>query len=93
MTALDFTVIAAFVVGNLAVFILMGVDKWKARRGRYRIPENTLLLWCALFGGLGGWLGMQVFRHKTRHAKFSITVPVLMLAQLGLLVAYFRYWR
>lgn len=92
MTALDWTVLAAFLLGNCVAFVLMGLDKWKAKRGRYRLPESTLLLWCA-FGGLGGWIGMQVFRHKTRHAKFTITVPVLMLAQLALLVAYFRYWR
>lgn len=92
MSALDITIIAGYVLANLVAFILMGVDKWKARKGSYRIPEATLLLWCA-FGGLGGWLGMQVFRHKTRHPKFSITVPILMLVQLVLLVVYFRHWR
>ena len=93
MTALCYIILAGYLLANLVSFTLMGVDKWKSRRKRYRIPERMLLLWCACFGALGGWLGMQVFRHKTRHAKFTITVPVLMVAQIALLVIYFRYWR
>lgn len=93
MTALDITILFGFLLANLVAFVLMGVDKSRARRGMYRVPEATLLLWCACFGALGGWLGMQVFRHKTGHLKFTLTVPVLLLLQLGLLAAYFRYWR
>lgn len=93
MTPLDYTLIAAFLLANIIAFILMGVDKWKARKGSQRIPEMTLLVFCACFGGLGGWLGMQVFRHKIRKKKFTLTVPVMMVAQLALLAVYFRYWR
>lgn len=93
MTALDITLLGAFVLAGIVAFAMMGIDKWKARKGRYRTPEATLLLWCALGGGLGGWLGMRVFRHKTRHAKFQIAVPALMLLQLALLIIYFTYWR
>lgn len=93
MTPLDWTILFAYAVANLVAFTLMGVDKWKARTGRYRISEATLLLWCICLGALGGWLGMQVFRHKTRHRKFTLTVPVLMVAQIALIVVYFRYWR
>ncbi len=93
MTPLDYAVLAAYGLSCLVAFTLMGVDKAKARRGTWRVPEKTLLLWCAFFGALGGYLGMQVFRHKTRHAKFTITVPVLLLIQIGLLTAYFFYWR
>lgn len=93
MTALDLTVACAFLLAGVVSFVLMGADKWKARRGRARIPERVLLLWCALMGGTGGYFGMQVFRHKTRKKKFAITVPVLMLLQLMLLAAYFAYLR
>lgn len=93
MTALDWTVAAAYVLGNAIAFVVMGVDKWRARMGRYRISEGALLLCCALFGALGGWFGMQVFRHKTRRAKFTISVPVLLLLQAALLTLYIAYWR
>lgn len=70
---------------NIFVFALMGADKRKAVKGRRRVRERTLL-WCAaLGGGLGGVLGMCLFRHKTQHLKFQILMPVFFIAQLGLL--------
>ena len=93
MTPLDYTVLAAYVASGLGAFALMGVDKYRALRRRGRIAENTLLLWCGLLGGLGGWLGMLVFRHKIRDRRFFLTVPAMLLAQAGLLAAYLRYWR
>ena len=80
-------IIAAVIllVTNLTAFIMMGADKRKALKGAWRTPERTLLLACACFGALGGWLGMQVFRHKTKHPKFTITVPVLLVVQIALL--------
>jgi len=71
---------------NLWTFVLMGVDKYRAIRGKWRIPERVLLGACALFGALGGYMGMQLFRHKTRHKKFTIGVPMLLAAQVPLLV-------
>ena len=73
------------VVMNLLAFALMGADKRKARRGAWRIPEMTLFLVTALFGGLGGTLGMYYFRHKTRHWYFKLGFPALLVAQLALL--------
>ena len=85
----------ALLVWNLFVFILYGVDKAKAKRGRRRIPEKTLL-WCAfLLGGMGGMAGMLVFRHKTRHTKFRIFLPmalVFTLAAVGTYI-YMFLWR
>ena len=72
-------------VMNLLSFALMGIDKMKARRGSWRIPEKTLFLATALFGGLGGTLGMKVFRHKTKHWYFKWGFPALLLVQLALL--------
>ena len=72
-------------VMNLLSFVLMGIDKAKARRRAWRIPELTLFLVTALFGGLGGTLGMYFFRHKTRHWYFKLGFPVLLVGQLAAL--------
>ena len=80
------TVIAVILVlMNLAAFILMGVDKAKAKAGAWRIPEKTLFLVTALFGGLGGTLGMSFFRHKTKHWYFKLGFPALLVVQIVLL--------
>ena len=72
-------------VMNLLAFALMGIDKMRAKRGSWRIPEKTLFLVTALFGGLGGTLGMRVFRHKTKHWYFEFGFPALLAVQLVLL--------
>ena len=71
---------------NLLAFLLMGLDKAKARRNRWRIPEKPLFLSAILGGSIGAILGMQVFRHKTKHASFRIGMPCILIAQLGLAV-------
>ena len=87
MTALYLALAAV----NLLDFVLMGVDKAKARRGAWRIPESTLLLFAILGGSVGGILGMLLFRHKTRHAAFALGLPLILLAQLALAWAARRY--
>lgn len=72
-------------VMNLLAFALMGIDKVKAKRGAWRIPEKTLFLVTALFGGLGGTLGMIFFRHKTKHWYFKLGFPALLVIQIVLL--------
>ena len=61
---------------NALGLLLMLADKQKARRGAWRIPERTLLWVTALGGSLGSWVGMQMFRHKTKHLKFTIGIPI-----------------
>ena len=78
--------LVGLVVMNLLAFALMGVDKLKAKKGAWRIPEKTLFLVTALFGGLGGTLGMTVFRHKTKHWYFKLGFPALLVVQAVLLV-------
>lgn len=73
-------------VMNIAAFALMGVDKARAKKGAWRIPEATLFLVTALLGGLGGTAGMLFFRHKTKHWYFRIGFPLLLAAQIVLLV-------
>lgn len=74
------------VVINMIACALMGIDKRKAVRQSYRIPEWTLL-WCAAIGGsLGALAGMYGFHHKTRHKKFTVTVPLLLLLHIAMLI-------
>ena len=71
---------------NLVTFTVYGVDKAKARRGAWRIPEKTLFLLPLLGGSVGALLGMRVFHHKTKHWYFVWGVPAILLAQLALAV-------
>ena len=71
---------------NLAGFIMYAVDKAKAKQKTRRIPEKTLLNFARLGGGLGCWLGMKVFRHKTLHKQFRITVPLWTIIWLGFII-------
>lgn len=71
---------------NAVSFILMLADKRKAKKNAWRIPEATLMGVAAIGGSLGGMLGMQLFRHKTKHPKFSIGIPVLLALHIALLV-------
>lgn len=67
------------IVVNVITWIIYGLDKWKARNGKQRIPERTLLLFTAAGGSAGAVAGMLMFRHKTRKAKFVVAVPVLLV--------------
>ena len=71
-------------VSNLAAFALMGLDKRRARRDRWRISEKALFLFPLLGGALGGLAGMRLFRHKTRHWYFRFGFSALLLLQLAL---------
>ena len=71
---------------NVVTFILYGVDKSRAKKGRWRIPEKTLLLLPLLGGSAGGILGMATFLHKTRHWDVRIGLPVMFLLQAALAV-------
>jgi len=71
-------------------YILMGVDKWKAKRERWRVPEKTFFLVAVLGGSLGAILGMYAFHHKTRHWYFKWGLPAILLAQIAL--GGWLYW-
>ena len=72
---------------NLVTYFIYGIDKLKAKRGRWRIPESMLLTLAVVGGSIGALLGMLVFRHKTKHKKFIIGVPLILAAQVALLIA------
>ena len=83
---LPLIVICYLALLNLAAFLSMGIDKARARKGRWRIPEKTLFL-LALFGGsLGGILGIYTFRHKPLHRQFPLGFPIIFLWQLALFI-------
>ena len=69
---------------SLLALVLCGIDKWKARRDRWRIPEKTLFLSAILGGSVGLLVGMHLFRHKTKHKSFTIGVPLIFIFQLGI---------
>ena len=79
-------VAAVLVVLNLISFFLMAYDKRCAKAGKWRVPEKTLFLATACFGGLGGVLGMVLCRHKTQHWYFKVFFPVFLAVQVVLLV-------
>lgn len=71
---------------NAAGFLLMHLDKEKAKRHRWRISEATLLTVAALGGSIGSLLGMYLFRHKTRHLKFRLGLPAILAVQVAFVV-------
>ena len=71
---------------NAVAFIVYGIDKLKARKGRWRISEATLLLLAIVGGSIGSWLGMKVWHHKTMHRKFQYRLPIILLLQLAIAV-------
>ena len=75
---------------NAIGFLLMLIDKQKAKKNRWRIPESTLMLSAALGGSIGALVGMYTFRHKTKHLKFTLGIPAILVIQL-LLGGYLAY--
>lgn len=71
---------------NAVGFLLMLVDKQKARKNLWRIPEATLLTAAALGGSIGALVGMYTVRHKTKHLKFTLGIPLILMAQIALAI-------
>ncbi len=69
------------IIVNAVAFAAYGIDKYKARHGRWRTPETTLLLLAVIGGSLGAWCGMKVWHHKTMHRKFKYGVPLILVLQ------------
>ena len=74
---------------NAITFIVYGIDKLKARKGRWRIPEATLLLLAVVGGSIGAWLGIKVWHHKTLHKKFKYGIPLIIIVQIALCIYLF----
>ena len=79
-------VLAALIVLNVYSFLLMLKDKRAAKRGEWRVPEKKLFIAAACFGALGGVLGMNLLRHKTKHWYFKLFFPLMLIVQIVLLI-------
>ena len=73
---------------NILTFLLYGIDKRKARKGNWRIPEASLIGLAVGGGSIGALLGMYLFRHKTQHKKFTIGIPVILLLQAAAVIFF-----
>ena len=71
---------------NVVAFVTYGIDKLKARRNQWRIPESTLLLLAMIGGSIGAWIGLKVWRHKTLHKKFKYGIPLIIVVQIALCI-------
>jgi len=71
---------------NVVAFFLYGIDKWKAKRSKWRISEATLLGLAVIGGSVGAWLGMKVWHHKTMHKKFKYGIPLILVAQIVIIL-------
>ena len=71
---------------NITSFFLYGIDKYKAKKGKWRISEATLLTMAAIGGSIGAWAGMRLWHHKTMHKKFKYGIPVIIILQVALAV-------
>ena len=91
---MSYWVYSALIYGiaiNIVTFFLYGVDKWKAKRSRWRVPESTLLWWAAFGGSIGALVGMKAWHHKTLHAKFRFGIPAILIAQIAIIGAIIYY--
>ena len=83
---LEKLILIYLVAVNVVTFFLYGIDKWKAKRSKWRIPEATLLGMAVIGGSIGAWLGMRVWHHKTMHKKFQFGIHVIILLQIALII-------
>lgn len=76
---------------NLIGFLIMGLDKFKAKKGFWRTPEKTIFTITLLGGGIGTVTGMYLFRHKTKKMKFTIGLPTILISEIVLII-YFAFF-
>lgn len=79
-------IVLYLVVMNLMTFLLFREDKQRSKGRGWRISESTLFTFCMFGGSIGGILGMRVFHHKTKHLRFSLGVPVILIIQAGIII-------
>ena len=86
MSTIDTIIIGYAIVINVITLLMYGIDKWKAKHSKWRIPEATLLIMAAVGGSIGAWMGIKLFHHKTLHKKFKYGVPAILILQLTIIV-------
>ena len=80
------TIFIYLAVINVITFMMYGIDKWKAKRSKWRIREAALLGLAVLGGSIGAWLGMKVWHHKTLHLKFKYGIPLIIVVQIVIIL-------
>ena len=78
------------VIINIIAFIVYGIDKLKAKRGKWRITEATLLLLAIIGGSIGAWCGVKVWHHKTLHKKFRYGIPLIIALQTAMVLYLYQ---
>ena len=91
MPQIPFVVGCYLLIINILAFALYGIDKKKAKKKKFRIPERTLLWMARLGGGIGSWVGIMTFHHKTKHTRFMVIVPLWTVIWLVVLIVLFDY--
>lgn len=86
MSQLQIAILSYLLIINLIAFVLYGVDKKRAIRNEFGIRERVLLWMARLGGGIGSWIGLKLFRHKTKHTKFRIIVPLWAIIWIAAVV-------
>lgn len=71
---------------NVITFLIYGIDKWKAKKNKWRISESTLLMLAVIGGSVGAWIGMKTWHHKSLHKKFKYGIPFILTLQLALMI-------
>ena len=87
---LQYPILSYLVVINVVTFFIYGIDKWKAIHDKWRISETSLLVWAIIGGSIGAWIGMDVWHHKTNHKKFTYGIPLVLIAQIAIVVLLFK---
>lgn len=87
---MELAILIYILIMNIIGFLIMGIDKAKAKKNAWRIPEKAFFIVSLLGGGLGSWFGMYTFRHKTRHWYFVIGIPAIAIIELGIM-CYFLF--
>ena len=82
--------VAYVAIINTLAFIVYGIDKLKAKKGKWRIPESTLLLLAIIGGSIGAWFGIKVWHHKTLHKKFKYGIPLIVIIQIVIAIYILR---
>ncbi len=90
MNRLFVGIVIYLIIANCVGFVAMGIDKSKAKRGAWRIPEKTLFLLSIIGGSVGTWLGMYAFHHKTKHWYFVVGMPLILVVQIILAIYFGR---
>jgi len=85
-------IVCVLLLWNLLVFLLYGADKRKAKKSKRRVSEKTLLVTAFFMGGIGAFVGMIIYRHKTKHLKFKILVPLFAILNVAVTIGIYILW-